>query len=53
MSDLTVTRDHALKMAGESATSASDAALWLQIASEIDDYLTPADEGDDLFGGSG
>ena len=53
MSDLTATRDHALAMAGKSVTSAKDAALWLQIASEIDAYLTPVDEGDDLFGGSG
>jgi len=39
MSDLTRERDHALKMAGASATSATDAALWLRIAEEITAYL--------------
>lgn len=39
MSDLSVTRDHALAMAAASSTSPKDAALWLQIAGEIDGYL--------------
>jgi hypothetical protein len=44
MSDLSRTRDHALKRAGTSTTTASDAALWLQIAAEIDAYLSHEDD---------
>lgn len=38
MTALTDTRDHARRMAGTSTTPAKEAALWLQIATEIDAY---------------
>ena len=51
MSDLTTLRDHARTMAGKSDTPASEAALWFQIADEIDEYLTPTQPvAEDLFG---
>jgi hypothetical protein len=49
MSDLTEQRDHARQ---EAAKNGPDAALWTQIADEIDAYLAQDDGPDpDLFGG--
>ena len=50
MSDLTTFRDHARRMASASATPASEASLWFQLADEIDAYLAGPDEVVDLFG---
>lgn len=50
MSDLRSFRDYALKRAGESATPTSEAALWLQMAGEIEEYLAGPAAVEDLFG---
>lgn len=51
MSDLTAFRDHARKMAGASETPAGEAALWFQLAAEVDEYLdVKAGPVVDLFG---
>ena len=49
MSALTEFRAWALKQAGKSTTPAPEAALWLQLATEVDDYLDRPTE-TDLFG---
>lgn len=53
MSDLTEFRDHCIRMAGPAVTpgcpAATERALWLRLADEIDGYLTPADDTDGLF----
>ena len=36
-------RDHAKRMADDPETSPADRCLWLQLASEIDDYLDADD----------
>jgi hypothetical protein len=44
VSDLTRFRDHCHRMAGKSAVPASEAALWLALATEIDNYLAGPDD---------
>ena len=43
-SQLELFRNHALAMAGRSVVPAREAALWLQLADEIDAYLTADDQ---------
>jgi hypothetical protein len=54
VSDLTRFRDHCRKMAGSPTApgcpAASERALWLQMADEIDAYLAAPLEAVDLFG---
>jgi hypothetical protein len=54
MSDLTSFRDYCRKMAGPPVApgcpAATERALWLQMADEIDAYLATPHEAVDLFG---